>query len=242
MDDASSDRMSEHAPSSPSRRLVEMIPLGVRDRYRSAYYGLRERYYGLRRRVAPPKLPTQPPGKFYVNLGCGELNHPAFVNVDTSPWEHVHYVHSVDSLPMFQSNTVDLIYCSHCLEHVPHHETARVLKEWHRVLKPGGILKIGVPNLDAVIRFYQENPDKFEEAQWYFMGAQTYPANFHYAIFNEASLKGLLEAAGFGQVRPWTHDEAPELLIDDCSRTLLQSRNGPIALSLNMQGTKLAAS
>jgi len=233
--------MSEPSSSTPLRRLVEVLPLSFRDRYRGTFHGLRERFYRLRRAVAPPSVPTPPEGKFYVNLGCGEIDNPHFINVDTSAWKHVHYVHSVTTLPMFADNTVDLIYCSHCLEHVPHHETAGVLKEWHRVLKPGGGLKLAVPDIDGVIRFYQENPDKFEEAQWYFMGAQTYPANFHYAIFNQAWLTRLMQDAGFTGIRPWTHDEAPELAIDDCSRTLLQSPKGPIALSLNLFGVKAAA-
>ena len=58
------------------------------------------------------------------------------------------------------------------------------------------------------------------------------------AIFNAARLTQLLEAAGFGDVRPWKHEDAPELMIDDCSRTLLDSRSGPIALSLNLLGVK----
>jgi predicted SAM-dependent methyltransferase len=222
-------------------RAVRALPMSLRDRYRKSFHSLRESYQGLRRRFSPPQFPQNAHGKIFVNLGCGELNNPHFVNVDTSPWQHVHYVHSVDSLPMFEPETVDLIYCSHCLEHIPHHQTAQVLREWNRVLKLGGVLKLAVPNIDAVIRFYQENPDRFEEAQWYFMGAQTYPANFHYAIFNAARLTQLLEAAGFGEVRAWKHEDAPELAIDDCSRMMLESRGGPIALSLNLLGVKKSA-
>ena len=73
-------------------------------------------------------------------------------------------------------------------------------------------------------------------------GVQTCALPIYYAIFNRAWLTQLMQDAGFIDIRPWTHDEAPELAIDDCSRTLLQSPKGPIALSLNLFGVKAAAS
>lgn len=45
-----------------------------------------------------------------------------------------------------EDNSVEAIYASHLLEHFPRHKTRAVLAEWHRVLKPGGEIRILVPD------------------------------------------------------------------------------------------------
>jgi SAM-dependent methyltransferase len=48
------------------------------------------------------------------------------------------------------TDTFDLVYASHVLEHIPWHKTDSTLKEWVRILKPGGILEIWVPNAQII--------------------------------------------------------------------------------------------
>lgn len=47
-----------------------------------------------------------------------------------------------------ESETFDMVYCSHVLEHVYPHEVHKVVSEFHRVLKPGGKAIIVVPDLE----------------------------------------------------------------------------------------------
>lgn len=54
----------------------------------------------------------------------------------------------------FEDNYADHIAASHILEHFDIHEVAGVLKEWYRVLKVGGTMKIVVPNMEAVMKSY----------------------------------------------------------------------------------------
>lgn len=51
----------------------------------------------------------------------------------------------------FDANTFNLVYCYHVLEHVADH--LAVLKEIHRVLRPGGVLFIGFPNKNRLISY-----------------------------------------------------------------------------------------
>ena len=55
-----------------------------------------------------------------------------------------------DGLP-FKSNTIDTIVCIHCLEHI--HDLSFIMREFHRVLKSGGCLKVWVPHCFSPIAF-----------------------------------------------------------------------------------------
>lgn len=55
-------------------------------------------------------------------------------------------------LNMVESDSVDIIVAHHLLEHIPLHEVSRYITEWRRVLRPGGILAIYVPNLKEIDR------------------------------------------------------------------------------------------
>jgi predicted SAM-dependent methyltransferase len=79
-----------------------------------------------------------------LNLGCGLTQVAGFLGVDLDPELHPDVVADVESLP-FEDDSVDEIYASHVLEHVPYDSPA--LTEWNRVLKPGGLITIIVPDI-----------------------------------------------------------------------------------------------
>jgi predicted SAM-dependent methyltransferase len=56
----------------------------------------------------------------------------------------------------FDSESVDLVYASHILEHFYEHELFAVLREWRRVLKPGGKLIVRVPDMQAACKLAGE--------------------------------------------------------------------------------------
>ena len=90
-----------------------------------------------------------------IHLGCWHRNIPGFINVDLCDLPHIHYKSSIGSLPFFLDNTAQLIYCSHALEYFDRAEAMNVLKEWFRVLKPGGILRLSVPDFNSLIKVYK---------------------------------------------------------------------------------------
>src|SRR5689334_12456270 len=89
-----------------------------------------------------------------IHLGCGKRNLPGFINVEQADFDHVHYRTSIDRLPMFADDSADLIYCSHAFEYFDRQQGAEVLKEWCRVLKPDGILRVAVPDFEVLVQVY----------------------------------------------------------------------------------------
>lgn len=92
----------------------------------------------------------------YLNLGCG--NHYSkeeiWTNLDfISTGEGVIAHNLLNGIP-YPDNTFDVVYHSHLLEHFSKADGAKLLKECHRVLKPGGILRIAIPDLEQIVRGY----------------------------------------------------------------------------------------
>lgn len=89
-----------------------------------------------------------------VNLGCGHTHHPAWINLDlTSNDPQVIACDLRKGIP-FSENTCDAVYHSHVLEHIPSSEASGFIKECCRVLKPGAVLRVVVPNLEQITQLY----------------------------------------------------------------------------------------
>lgn len=84
-----------------------------------------------------------------------------------------------DFLAKTPDASFDVILFHHVLEHIQRH-TIALLREFHRVLKPGGYLNIKVPN-----------------ASYLMAGNHLFGDFTHVVHFNERSLPQVLEAAGF---------------------------------------------
>ena len=93
-----------------------------------------------------------------LNLGSGSTRIAGFTNVDLNAAEDVDVVADVRELPYFDSSVAE-IYASHILEHIDYDYP--VLEEWARVLVPGGLLTVSVP--DPVATYYAW---KHESARW----------------------------------------------------------------------------
>lgn len=89
-----------------------------------------------------------------INLGCGKVFHPDWINLDlTSEIEGVISYDIRQKLP-FSDNSFDACYSSHVLEHLKISETANFLEECWRILKPNGVLRIVVPDLEIIAKTY----------------------------------------------------------------------------------------
>lgn len=88
------------------------------------------------------------PSGVRLHLGCGKEVYDGWRNFDaftTDPGvEYGDFRKPLD----FDDNSVDVISCHHALEHIPHSEIEGVLREFVRVLKPGGLLDFAMPDLD----------------------------------------------------------------------------------------------
>ena len=89
-----------------------------------------------------------------LNLGCGRSHHPDWVNVDVSSDAPDVLVHDLSTGIPFRDASFDVIYHSHLLEHLEPADAERFLSECLRVLAPGGILRVAVPDLEGIARSY----------------------------------------------------------------------------------------
>ena len=90
----------------------------------------------------------------YLNVGCGSRFHSAWSNINfNSTGENVISCNLVKGIP-FDDETFDVVYHSHLLEHFSKAQAEIFLKECCRVLRPKGILRVVVPDLEQIARTY----------------------------------------------------------------------------------------
>jgi SAM-dependent methyltransferase len=79
------------------------------------------------------------------------------VNIDAAPTDAGVTAHDVrDGLP-YADDSFDVVYGSHVVEHVDTIVAGRLLRECLRVLKPAGIVRLVVPDLEAIVRLYLQS-------------------------------------------------------------------------------------
>lgn len=89
-----------------------------------------------------------------LNLGCGLTFHDEWDNFDLLPADcRVRHLDLLDKLP-FAEGSYSYCYSSHVLEHMPRSYAPDFLREIHRILLPGGVVRIVVPDLEGIVRCY----------------------------------------------------------------------------------------
>jgi len=174
-----------------------------------------------------------------LHLGCGVKHIPGYFHIDALDYPHVDHIGPVDNLDFIADATVDHIYACHLLEHFGRKEYAAVLKEWRRVLKKGGTLRLAVPDYEACARLYVDGklPDGLPTILGLMMGGQRDQYDFHKMVFDERSLTSYLKDAGFSKVYRWNWRETEHAGMDDYSQAHLphmDKENGRL-VSLNLE-------
>jgi predicted SAM-dependent methyltransferase len=182
--------------------------------------------------IAPTKL----------HLGCGPRHIPGFFHVDALAAPHVDYVGPVEKLDFLESNTVELIYSSHLLEHFGRHEVDHVLLEWFRVLKPAGILRLAVPDFYQCAKLYVDGklPGGLSAITGLIVGGQKDQYDYHKMIFDYSSLEERLLRVGFGEVSRWDWRTTEHRDVDDYSQAYLphMDKISGALVSLNVEAKK----
>jgi SAM-dependent methyltransferase len=95
----------------------------------------------------------------------------------------------------------DIVYCSHALEHLYPHEVPQALSEFYRVLRPGGVCIILVPDLEGVPATDEVLPGSTLTGLHLYYGdarlIPEFPAMAHHSGFVAATLRKAMEGAGF---------------------------------------------
>jgi predicted SAM-dependent methyltransferase len=180
-----------------------------------------------------------------LNLGCWRRDIPGFVNVDLCDMPHIHHKTSIDSLPMIEDGSCELVYASHSLEYFDRQEAAGVLKEWRRVLEPGGALRVAVPDFDALIEVYKRSGELGLVLGPLYgrMEIETPDGTrvlYHKSVYNFAHLKTLLEECGFTNVRRYDWRETVHRDHDDHSQAYWphMDKEKGLLVSLNVEADK----
>jgi predicted SAM-dependent methyltransferase len=109
-----------------------------------------------------------------VNIGCGKIYHEDWINYDLHPSDNnIIKCDIMNGIPL-DSKTVDVVYHSNILEHLHKEKAEAFLHECHRILKPKGIIRIAIPDLEQLCRNYltelevvrKINPSSTFKYQW----------------------------------------------------------------------------
>ncbi len=181
-----------------------------------------------------------------VNIGCGTDAAEGWYNIDNSPtiwlsrlplgqrlfrtpaWPRSVHRHNVlQGLP-FADASVDCIYSSHTFEHFTYPQSFALTRNCFRVLRPGGILRIVVPDLQKITRDYLA--DSSEMASHRFVERLLlrhtwqdllHSGAHHCQMFDSRSLVAMLRDAGFVDARVSRFGESA---IADIRNVELESR------------------
>ena len=159
-------------------------------------------------------------GKIKLNVGSGRTNWAGYIKCDIDKNADVKC--DMRYLP-FKNNSVDVISSHHALEHIPYRHIWRTLKEWHRVLKIGGELDLGMPDIELLCKKFLLAPEE-KRWRWFihcFYGQQGHTYNhpwelteedaldysqFHMGMLSKERLKELLERIGFKIIECYNYD------------------------------------
>lgn len=178
-----------------------------------------------------------------LHLGCGKRNFgPDWIHIDAGNYQHLHS-HDITILP-FNDNSCDIVYASHVAEYFDRHEIIGILREWKRVLKLNGVLRLAVPDFEAIVKLYFAKMTPLKN----FLGpmyGRMIPSGadkpiYHKTIYDFISLKFLLESIGFMDVRKYDNKSTDHSNYDDHSFAYfphMDFDNGTL-LSLNVEANK----
>lgn len=120
------------------------------------------------------KRPIPSGSKLYV--GCGEDELDGYFGCDLRPLDHVYLACKAWEVSQFCTDLGE-IYSRHMVEHLTLEEAKLTLRDWYQALRPEGLLRIEVPNIEFALRQWaradwsqQQLNDKFSDARWGFAG------------------------------------------------------------------------
>lgn len=146
--------------------------------------------------------------KICLDVGGGNEPRDGFINVDL-------YFKGADEVSAawdlaYPSGSVTELNCTHTLEHIEKRKIVPTLREFYRVLKPGGLLTLEVPDLAWCCANWLEHLDDGWNLDALF-GNQDTPGQFHKTGFTQAILEQRLRDAGFTQPitawQPFSHSQ-----------------------------------
>lgn len=171
----------------------------------------------------------------YLHLGCGDLYVDGFINADFFSILRILKKHlkKPDWMLDFRyplncpDNIWDGVFTEHTIEHLYHSQVYNLLKELHRTMKDGAVIRISVPDLKKYVDFYTKNfsnDDSLYFLKRYKFGAEAIwnltQNNFHHSVWDAELLTVILKDVGFHDVqeRKFKDGKNTYLLLDQEDR------------------------
>jgi predicted SAM-dependent methyltransferase len=137
-----------------------------------------------------------------LHLACGFTRKHGWVNIDLlgAP---VDIAWNLETGLPFPDDSVDSIFHEHLIEHIPIEATFQLTRECLRVLKPGGVLRVAVPDAGLLLRSYagQADSDWAESRATPMMSVESlFYEHKHVAMYDSEKLRLLLEVCGLTRV------------------------------------------
>lgn len=148
-----------------------------------------------------------------LNLGCGDKILEGYVNVDVAESRRglrPDVLCDLHELTPFAADTADEIMAIHVVEHFWRWEVVDILKEWARVLKPGGKMILECPNLITACQTVLADPERFtspgkegQRSMWVLYGDPSWedPLMVHRWGYTPRSLAQVMHEAGLRDLR-----------------------------------------
>lgn len=142
-----------------------------------------------------------------LNLGCGSKFYPEFINADffrrrrRPEWNFwgLDLRYPLDC----PDNHWDGVYTEHTMEHLHPADGLALLREVHRTMKPGAVLRVIVPDLGKYVDYYTGRPSHENFARWQPRGAALRSVSQHYlhfALWDKELMTDCLGRAGFREI------------------------------------------
>ena len=159
-----------------------------------------------------------------LEIGPGPQRIPGFETVNITSGSDIDYICDATKRMPFEDDAFELIYASHILEHIAWYKTAEVLREWVRILRPGGWLEIWVPDGLKICKAFVDaeyfGTDPFENDPWTRFNEERDPCkwasgriftygdgtggvndpNWHHSVFSRRYLHKVMEQAGLASI------------------------------------------
>ena len=139
-----------------------------------------------------------------LEIGNDSPRDSSWETVNLDPRCEPTYLAGACSIPV-EDNTFDLVYASHILEHIQYAHgdicVNAAITEWCRVLRSGGVLMIGVPDLVTLCDLYLHHPKDRVYIMRMIYGGQTSEFDFHQVGFDQELLTAHLHYVGFQHIK-----------------------------------------
>jgi predicted SAM-dependent methyltransferase len=169
--------------------------------------------------------------KKLLNVGCGLFPKPEFINLDYDwdPKIDICWDIVKEKYP-FADNSLEGIFTEHCLEHIPFESCLSNLKEFYRILKPNGVVRIIVPDGEIYCDLYTKRKEDHKTILPYGENEETgmisinriFRSYGHLFIYDFETLQLLLKKAGFEKIEKLSFGKGTEkrLLVDIPGRSV----------------------